>query len=144
MSLAQQVVWLFVLAIPVASVAWTVTHEEVFREFHDYCKRRSEQARSIAERKFFYLFTCEYCFSHYVTVVFLALTGFKLLYLDWRGYVIAFFALPYVANAYIGIFGQLKLGVKLDRAEIKSVQTEAELKEIEKEERTNRIEKPAA
>jgi hypothetical protein len=32
MSTAQQMVWLFVLAIPVASVAWTITHEEVFPE----------------------------------------------------------------------------------------------------------------
>jgi len=33
--LAQQIVWLFVLAIPVACVAWTVTHEDVFREPRD-------------------------------------------------------------------------------------------------------------
>lgn len=37
MTLAEQLVWLFVLAIPIASVAWTVTHEEVFAEPRHYC-----------------------------------------------------------------------------------------------------------
>ena len=32
MSLSAQIVTLFLLAIPVACVAWTVTHEDVFRE----------------------------------------------------------------------------------------------------------------
>ena len=59
MSLGTQVVWLFVLALPIACIAWTVTHEEVFREPRDYCKRRSQEAGTIAHRKFYYLFTCE-------------------------------------------------------------------------------------
>ena len=33
----RQLFWLFVLAIPIASVAWTVTHEEVFREPREWC-----------------------------------------------------------------------------------------------------------
>ena len=37
MPLSHQVVWLFVLALPVASIAWTVTHEEIFREPREYC-----------------------------------------------------------------------------------------------------------
>jgi hypothetical protein len=133
MSLGTQVVWLFVLAIPIASIAWTVTHEEVFREAREYCERRSENAGSVVVRKFFYLFTCEYCFSHYVTAFFLIVTGYKLLYQDWRGYLIAFFALPFLSNVYIGLYGQTKLGVKKDRAEIKSIQEEVELKRMEKE-----------
>ena len=36
MSVALQVLYLFILALPVASVAWTITHEEVVREFRDY------------------------------------------------------------------------------------------------------------
>jgi len=137
MSLSTQVVWLFILAIPIACIAWTVTHEEVFREPRNYCKSRSERARSIAARKFFYLFTCEFCFSHYVTAFFLIITGYKLLYQDWRGYLIAFFALPFIANLYIGIYGQTKLGVKKDRAEINSIQQEAELKRVERETAAN-------
>src|SRR5215218_8192347 len=88
----QQIVWLFVLAVPVGCVAWTVTHEEVFREPRDYCKRCSQECRSVAARKFFYLFTCEYCFSHYVTAIFLVITRYRLLMDGWRGYLLSFFA----------------------------------------------------
>ena len=120
MTLAQQVVSLFVLALPVASVAWTVTHEEVFREFHELCTSKSRSCRSLVERKFFYLFTCEYCFSHYVAAAFLLITRYKLLFPDWRGYVIAGFALVFVANLYMAIFGRLRLDLKKERVEIAS------------------------
>lgn len=83
---------LAVLAIPIAAICWTVTHEEILREPREYCAERSRTASSIVVGKFFYLFTCEFCFSHYVTLAFLALTGFRLLYDDWRGYVVSGFA----------------------------------------------------
>jgi hypothetical protein len=118
MSLAQQVAFLFLLAIPIASVAWTVTHEEVFREPREWCHDRSQSCRRLMERKFFYLFTCEYCFSHYVTVAFLILTKFKLLYEDWRGYLIAGFALVWVANIYMNIYARIRLDIKRERVEI--------------------------
>src|SRR3569833_3380821 len=73
-QLRQQIVWLFVLAVPVACVAWTVTHEEVFREPREYCQKCSKSCRNIMARKFFYLFTCEYCFSHYITALFLIIS----------------------------------------------------------------------
>jgi hypothetical protein len=117
-----QLVWLFVLAVPIACMAWTVTHEEIFKEPRDYCAKRSQQARSLAVRKFFYLFTCEYCFSHYVTVFFLILTRYRLLLDDWRGYLISFFALVAVANVYISAFGRL-------RQEVKSQSLDATIKE---------------
>ena len=66
MSITQQLIYLFVLAIPVASIAWTITHEEVIREFRETCHAKSAECRRLYQRKFFYLFTCEYCFSHYV------------------------------------------------------------------------------
>jgi hypothetical protein len=117
-----QLVWLVVLAIPIACVAWTVTHEEVFREPRNYCAERSRTSRSLIARKFFYLFTCEYCFSHYVTIFFLVLTRYRLLLDDWRGYVVSFFALVAVANIYMSSFGRL-------RQEVKSEKLEAETKE---------------
>jgi hypothetical protein len=124
-SVALQIVWLLVLSLPVACVAWTVTHEEVFREPRDYCKNQSEQALSLSRRKFFYLFTCEYCFSHYVAAFFLAITRYHLLYEDWRGYLIAWFSLVFVANLYMGFFGKIKLEVKKERAEIQHIETNA-------------------
>src|SRR5262245_16511288 len=106
-GLGEQVAILFILGIPIGCVAWTVTHEEIFREPRDWCVKKSKSCRTIFERKFFYLFTCEYCFSHWVTLGMLALTRFKLIYDDWRGYLIALFALVYVANFYMSLFGRL-------------------------------------
>jgi hypothetical protein len=126
MSLGLQVAWLFVLAVPIASVAWTITHEEVFREPRDYCKRQSESERSLLRRKFFYLFTCEYCFSHYVALFFVAITRYQLLYHGWRGYLIGFFALVWIANQYMSLFGRLRLEIKHERVEIKAEQEKIE------------------
>jgi hypothetical protein len=128
MSIAMQIVWLFVMAIPIACVSWTVTHEEAFREPRDYCTRRSQDARGLSKRKFFYVFTCEYCFSHYVTAFFLIVTRYKLLYPDWRGYLIAFFALVWVANQYMSVFGRLRLDIHRERIEIKGVEHEVKEK----------------
>lgn len=120
MNLATQLIWLFVLAIPIACIAWTVTHEEVFREPREYCVRKSQSCRRLVERKFFYLFTCEYCFSHYVTLLFLALTRYKLLYTDWRGYLVSEFALVWIANQYMSIYNRLRLDIKSERVEIET------------------------
>ena len=111
-------VLLFVLAVPIACIAWTVTHEEVFREPREWMTKRSERARSIWVRKFFYLFTCEYCFSHWVTLAFLFITRYKLVYDDWRGYLIAGFSLVWVANMYMSFFGRLRLDIKREKVEI--------------------------
>ena len=117
-QLGLQLVWLLVLALPIASVAWTVTHEEIFREIRERCERASTKCRSLVARKFFYIFTCEYCFSHYVTVAVLAATGYRLLLDDWRGVVIAFFSLVAVANMYLSLFGRLRVDIKHERVEI--------------------------
>jgi hypothetical protein len=114
-----QVLTLFLLALPIASIAWTITHEEVVREFRDVCLGKSTTCRRIYERKFFYLFTCEYCLSHYVAAVFLLITRFKLLYPDWRGYLIAGFSLVWVANVYMSLFARIRLEVKREHGQIK-------------------------
>ena len=119
MGLKEQIVALFLIALPIACIAWTVTHEEVFREPREYCVKRSKNCRRLIERKFFYLFTCEYCFSHYVTVVFLFITRFKLLYTDWRGYLIAGFALAWIANQYMSLYNRLRLDIKGEQIEHK-------------------------
>jgi hypothetical protein len=121
-SISLQLLWLFVLAIPIACVAWTVTKEEVFKELREYCLRRCKQGKTILVRKFFYLFTCEYCFSHYVTVLFLLLTGFQLLIDDWRGYIISGFSLVWIANFYMSLFGLLRQDIKKEKTEIEVLQ----------------------
>jgi hypothetical protein len=118
MTLSQQIVALFILAVPIASISWTVTHEEIFREPRDWCAKRSQACKTFFERKIFYVMTCEYCFSHYVTIAFLLLTRYKLLYTDWRGYLVGGFALVWIANIYMSIFGRLRLEIKRERVEI--------------------------
>jgi hypothetical protein len=113
---------LVILAIPVASIAWTITHEEIFSEARDWCVRNSKNCRTVYQRKFFYLFTCEYCFSHYVAAIFLGMTRFKLLMPGWRGYLIAGFALVWMSNLYMGIFARLRLDIKRERVEISAVE----------------------
>jgi hypothetical protein len=121
-ALQHQILKLFVLAIPVACIAWTVTIEAIFREPREYCAVRSKNSRHLLIRKFFYLFTCEYCFSHYVTILLLIITGFRLIYPDWRGYLVSGFSMVWIANVYMGLF-------RLIRLDIKNQKTEAELKE---------------
>ena len=125
-SLTVQLIWLFVLAIPIASIAWTVTHEEIFREPREYCARQSEDNRIYLCRKFYFLFTCEFCFSHYVTALFLFITHYKLLFNDWRGYLIAGFALVWISNQYMSIYASLRLDIRKDRIEIKHVEKKVE------------------
>ncbi len=129
---------LLILALPVAAISWTVTHEELFREFHDYCVDRSRERTALVPRKFFYLLTCEYCFSHYVSAVVLALTHFTLLYADWRGYFIAWLALVWVANHFISLYGRLRLGIRSERLEIGLKEAVSERAGVvKKEERPN-------
>lgn len=113
-----QIQWLFTLAIPVACISWTVTHEDIFKEPRDYCVRCSKESKSLFKRKFFYLFTCEYCFSHYISLAILLLTGYKVLLDDWRGYVIAGFSLVWIANVYMAVFSLLRFGIKKEKIDI--------------------------
>lgn len=115
MDIYTQLIFLFVLAIPIACIAWTVTHEEVFREPREYCVRQSRECKTLGARKFFYLFTCEYCFSHYVTIFFLIITKYHLLFDDWRGILIGGFALVWIANVYMSLYGFLRIDIKKER-----------------------------
>ena len=117
MELATQVRDLFLLSIPIACIAWTVTHEEVFKEPREYCINKSKTCRKFLRRKFFYLFTCEYCFSHYVTILLLIMTKYHLLFPDWRGYILGGFSLVWIANIYMSLFGFVRVGMKKERIE---------------------------
>jgi len=122
MPLRMQFAYLFLLALPIASVSWTVTHEEVFREPRDFCKDKSERCRPLLLRKFFYLFTCEYCFSHYVTLLFLWITRFTLLYSGWRGFLVSWLSLVWVANFYMSAYNRLRLDIKHENVTIETDQ----------------------
>ncbi|MBC8053361.1 MAG: hypothetical protein H7Y13_09880 [Sphingobacteriaceae bacterium] len=115
MELSTQITWLFMLAIPVACIAWTVTHEEVFKEPREFCVDRSQKAKRLIKRKFYYLFTCEYCFSHYVTAILLVITEFHLLFNDWRGYLISGFSIVWIANIYMSLYALIRIDLKKGR-----------------------------
>jgi hypothetical protein len=136
--MSEQLFGLFVLAVPIACVVRTVVFEEVFREPREWCQHKSRTCNKLLNRKFFYLFTCEYCFSHYVTIFFLFFTGYKLLLDDWRGYVIAFFSLVLVANFYLNIYGRLRLEIQKGRVEIKAIEQEVEIKQPEADQQADR------
>lgn len=119
------VLWLGLLALPVATVSWTVTHEELFREWREACEARSIDGRTLAARKFFYAFTCEYCFSHYVAAGTVLGTDFRLLLADWRGALIGWFALVAIANVYMSLFARLRVDIKAERLEIARKEQEA-------------------
>jgi len=123
----MQAFWLAMLALPVASISWTVTHEEIFREVREYLEARSKSSRLRVGQKLHYLITCEYCFSHYVALGFTLLTGFRMLLEDWRGYVISTFSLVWIANVYMTIYARLRVTLKKERVE-------AEIKDQERRE----------
>lgn len=114
--MGEQVVWLLLLALPVACVSWTVTHEEIFREPREWLQEKSQTCPRWYQRKFCYVWTCEYCFSHWISAAFVALTGFTLLLDDWRGYLLAWLALVAVANVYMSAYNRLRVEIRKERA----------------------------
>lgn len=42
-----------------------------------------------------------------------------MLYEDWRGYLVSFFALVFVANVYMSLFGYLRQSLKSEKIEAK-------------------------
>ena len=123
MDVTSQIFWIVTLSMIVASVAWTVTQEEIFREWREVCLEKSESGRNILQRKFFYVFTCEYCFSHWVALVVIVVSGFRVLIDDWRGFIMAFFLLPWIANQWMSLYRRLRIDVKKEDAVIEKIKT---------------------
>ena len=111
-EITYQIFALIILSMVVASIAWTVTQEEIFAEWKEWCADKSQTCEHILKRKFFYVFTCEYCFSHWVTIVVLIFTGFQLLIEDWRGNILAFFLISWLANQWMSLYRRLRVDIK--------------------------------
>jgi hypothetical protein len=124
MSEFRQLFELLLLPVPVALVTWTITREEVFREFRNYCTVRSQNGRYLLGRKLFYMLTCEYCLSHWIALAFEILVGFRLLFEDWRGYVVGYAVLVCVANVYMSLYQRLRVDIRKDRVVADSAETE--------------------
>ena len=61
-----------------------------------------------------------------IALLFLWVTRFTLLYVGWRGYLIAWFGLVWVANVYMSAFNRLRLEIKQTNV---SIATEQAVKE---------------
>lgn len=59
-----------------------------------------------------------------MAALFLVITRFKLLYADWRGYLISLFALVWVANQYMSIYNHIRLDIKHEQVEIRAKEKE--------------------
>ncbi len=119
MDYGIQIIKLFIIALPVACVSWTWTHEDLFKESREWLKNLASSKDSLLRRKFVYILFCEYCFSFYVTAAFLIITRFQLLYTDWRGYLIAELALVWIANLYMNIHFALRIDIRKKGVEAK-------------------------
>lgn len=105
------------LSLLIAVIARTVTQEEVFKELKDHCVRcHKDHTRPLHYRKFYYLFTCQYCFSHWVSLGVIVLTNYHFLYNDWRGYIFALFSLVAVSNMYLSLYEYLRVLIKSERS----------------------------
>ncbi|MBC7722996.1 MAG: hypothetical protein H7068_13295 [Pedobacter sp.] len=117
--LSTQIIWFFILALPVACISWTVTHEEIFADMRAYLKGISDNSSNWFIKKIYYLFTCEYCFSFYVTALLLLITKYQLLFADWRGYLISELSLIWIANIYMSLYFFIKIDIKKKGTECK-------------------------
>lgn len=115
MPLSTQVIWLVLLGMPVACVSWTWTHEAINQELRDFLVKKSERSHALLTRKMCYALTCDYCFSHYVTILVLLLTGFKMLSESFTGYIVAWLSIVWVANLYLTMMAILRTRLKFLR-----------------------------
>jgi hypothetical protein len=124
-AMAEQLGWLFILALPIACATWTFTHEEIFRDVKEWLQTRSEASDSWVGRKFFFMWTCDYCLSHYVAAAGIAVTEFRVMLSDWRGSVLAWLAVTAVANVYLAAFAHLRVELSKERTELRRAETKA-------------------
>ena len=129
MAVWTEIYSLALLSLVVASISWTVTQEEIVREWREMCAEKSEACGTLLQRKFFYVWTCEYCFSHWVTLAVLLFSGFRLLFDDWRGLIVAFFVLPWIANQWMSLYRLLRVDIKHENLKAEAVKQENEEKE---------------
>jgi hypothetical protein len=60
-----------------------------------------------------------------VTIGILLITRYTIFFSDWRGYIISFFSIVFIANVYMSLFGKIKIDIKKEKDEI--LKTEASL-----------------
>jgi hypothetical protein len=56
----------------------------------------------------------------------LVITGYTLLYADWRGYLVGGFSIVWIANIYMSLYVLIRMDIKKERAEATIKEEEAE------------------
>jgi hypothetical protein len=136
------------LAVPVAILVRAFTTEEIAREPREYCSQREacfrdrrEADASFVDRiwcfvlqKLFYMPTCDYCLSFWVSLGVVWLADYRLFFGDWRGVALACFVVMGVANVYLGLFGLLRVDTRKERAVAKDLETNSPARSANQEE----------
>ena len=117
-GLLHQVGLLLLLALAIGCMSWTVTHEEVFREPREYCKRKSPGLPVAAATQVLLPVHLRVLLQPLCHAIVLFCTRFSLLYVGWRGYVLAEFALVFAANMYMGLYNRMRLTIKHENVSI--------------------------
>ncbi len=114
----SQFIDVLILSPVVSCISWTVTREEVFKEAREWflCSFR-DTGNSFLRRKLCYLFTCEYCFSHWVALVLVIVAGVKLCFTGVLGPVVAWFSVVWFANHLMSVYDWLRQQVKKGKRE---------------------------
>lgn len=125
------------LAVPVAILVRAFTTEEIAREPREYCSQWQtcyrdrggsetpwrDRVRCFILQKLFYMPTCDYCLSFWVSLGVVWLADYRLFFGDWRGVALACFVVMGVANVYLGLFGLLRVDTRKERAAAKDLET---------------------
>ena len=125
-------------ALPVACVAWTLTHEEIFRDLWESCGefakehkekldylRRNRKTAVYSRRKALkhwlghkvcFLFTCEFCVSVWVTILLLLVSDFRVQYNGLLGFLVTGFGVVMAANLMMTRYQLWRVEIRKDRA----------------------------
>ncbi len=109
---------LFPYAAVVAVLVRTLTTEAIFQEPRDWLERyAADPGHPLLWRKLSYMPTCDFCASFWVSLALVAgLFQYRLVFEDWRGYVVSVFTVMALANVYMAAFSLLRLDLRRDRA----------------------------
>jgi hypothetical protein len=86
---------------------------------------RSRTCHRPFQRKFYYLFTCEFCFSHWVALGFQFVYQFRMVFDNWRGLVVGYAGVVWVANVYMSLDLRLRVDIRSERAVAQKVEQAA-------------------
>lgn len=118
---------LLLLSIAVATTTWTITNEDIFKTFRRNCAHLADRPDlPIVWRKLCYIFTCGYCLSHWMTVVWFLVFMESWRLIDWPSRLVYAFVVIAVANVWMTGYALLRTKLKRERTEAEMSQRSLE------------------